>query len=236
MKKKTKVFSIYYYISAAAVIAGIVISSAFYFYSHRSVETTIASNSSGSKETKNKVKLKEMNSENKIKPEPVEYTGITTKKNNPIARQLIKKGTKNESSFNNYELAKIEKEPVLNIQESEVISTEVLPEKTMMDPLAINSEEKNISPVVKPEIAPEQKNEYKSLKQLLVQKVKDKSGFKHNRSKNKVNGWEMLAVATKAFNKLTGRDIKLKENVNNDGEVYAYTISADKFEFSRRVK
>jgi len=52
----------------------------------------------------------------------------------------------------------------------------------------------------------------------------------------KINGWDLADVGIEGFNKISQNEFDLKKEKAEDGTVQSYTFTANKFEFSRKLK
>lgn len=74
-------------------------------------------------------------------------------------------------------------------------------------------------------------NEYLSLRELAVEKLKQKTldeasleAQKKSGRDKRFNGWDFAQIVTRGVSKLIGKNVELKPSYNNDGDVVAYAL------------
>jgi len=74
-------------------------------------------------------------------------------------------------------------------------------------------------------------SEFLSLKEVVAQKLKEKTldeeslaVQKQNGRSKKFTGWDLAQIATRGISKITGRDVEVKPTYNDDGDVTAYAF------------
>jgi hypothetical protein len=83
-------------------------------------------------------------------------------------------------------------------------------------------------------------DDYMSLKEMAVAKIKEKTmdesvidRQKKNGKMKKMSGWDLAQIVAKGISKLTGKDVNVEPTYNDAGDVTAYALNAGKLGFSR---
>jgi hypothetical protein len=84
--------------------------------------------------------------------------------------------------------------------------------------------------------------QYASLRELAAEKIKEKlldentiAIQKKNGQAKKINGWDIAQIVTKGISKLSGRQIELKPNYSENGNITSYAFSAGEFKISKKL-
>ncbi len=83
-------------------------------------------------------------------------------------------------------------------------------------------------------------DDYMSLKEMAVAKIKEKTmdetvldNQKKNGKMKKMSGWDLAQIVAKGISKITGKDVNVEPTYNDAGDVVAYALNAGKLSFSK---
>ena len=237
-KKSSNVIPLYYYVAAAASV--ILLTGIFFLFKNTtSVEPIEMATTHALPE-----KITNGESTEAIASAPF-GTNETAKKSKARENLNITKENKNAttaslSAIGNAAIINFVKEDsiLLNKQknESPVLSLETpvqeLAVEKIKQPATINSLQE---PVIK---VPQ----YASLRELAAEKIKEKlldentiAIQKKTGQAKKINGWDIAQIVTKGISKLSGRQIELKPNYSENGNITSYAFSAGEFKISKKL-
>lgn len=121
---------------------------------------------------------------------------------------------KNEIAPKNEVIVKIE-EPKVNNEQPVVIAENKNPTTNNQQPTTNN----------------QQPTEFLSLKEVVAQKLKEKTldeeslvAQKQNGRSKKFTGWDFAQIVTRGISKVTGRNVEVKPTYNDEGDVTAYAL------------
>ena len=152
-------------------------------------------------------------------------------------------------SFHDFRCDWFEKESIIvpskleNLPENAIANnTTVLPEteqKTIQEQSVENSLAlKNTTTFSLTESA--KPDDYMSLKEMAVAKIKEKTmdetaldKQKKNGRMKKMSGWDLAQIVANGISKITGKDVNVEPTYNDAGDVTAYALNAGKLGFSR---
>lgn len=84
--------------------------------------------------------------------------------------------------------------------------------------------------------------QYASLRELATEKIKEKlldddivAIQKKTGQTKKMNGWDIAQIVTKGISKVSGRQLELKPNYNENGSITSYAFSAGEFKISKKL-
>ena len=235
-RKERKVIPIFYYIATAAAVLLLV---GLYFLNN---------NNNGQQFSEKKA--------NVITNPVANNTGVKlTNKSNTKESNIVTPSKTNTPRVPNKQLARINKvnkenklpvspvnnSPVLinnqesNMENKELIAENKEPQNKKDEPVAENKEStsKNTEPATS-------KEEYLTLKEMAVAKIKETTMDKKSLDEEKkagrlkrFSGWDLAKVAAKGINTLTGSNVKVEPKYNENGDVEAYAVAAGGFAISR---
>ena len=228
-RKERKIVPLFYYVAAAASIA-LLIGLFFIFNGNKNNEQNFADKTNGEK-----IPPIENNNPNAVvkNNQPIENSSIapnqvaTIVKNNKV--KIVRKENSNEPPV-------IVNEQPLNIAENKPENkNEIAPEN---NPIA-KIEEPKTNKVEAPVFAKVENKqpttntptEFLSLKEVVAQKLKEKTldeeslaVQKQNGRSKRFTGWDFAQIATRGISKVTGRDVEVKPTYNDEGDVTAYAL------------
>lgn len=228
-RKERRIVPFFYYVAAAASIALLI--GLFFIYNNNTSEQNFADKTN---ETKT-VPVENNNSNVVVKNnQPIESNVITP---NQIA-SVVKNNSIKIVSKDSPKVAPtiVNEQPIINIAENKKENKiEVAPENNSV----VKIEEPKINdeqPIAKvenkqPAAINQQPNEFLSLKEVVAQKLKEKTldeetlavQKKNGRSK-RFTGWDVAQIVTRGISKVTGRDVEVKPTYNDAGDVTAYAL------------
>ena len=100
-----------------------------------------------------------------------------------------------------------------------------------------NNQEQKISKA----LSGSSENEFLSIKELMVVKFKkavnsEEATGPGNENNRKLSFWNLADMVAGGISKLTGKTWKVNKKYNETGDVSAFAVISDKFEFSRKIK
>lgn len=124
--------------------------------------------------------------------------------------------------------------PVKNellVPNSETAVADITAEKTNQPSAIIALQEPSI-----------QMPQYATLRELATEKIKEKlldddivAIQKKTGQTKKMNGWDIAQIVTKGISKVSGRQLELKPNYNENGSITSYAFSAGEFKISKKL-
>ena len=228
-RKERKIIPFYFYVAAAASVA-LLIGLFFMFNNTKNNEQTFADKTNGEK-----IAPIENNNTNAVvkNNQPIENNVIAP---NQVASVVKNKKVKIVRKENSNEPPVIVNEQPLNIAENKPENkNEIAPEN---NPIA-KTEEPKTNKVEAPVFAKVENKqpttntptEFLSLKEVVAQKLKEKTldeeslaVQKQNGRSKRFTGWDFAQIATRGISKVTGRDVEVKPTYNDEGDVTAYAL------------
>jgi len=229
-RKKRKIVPFFYYVAAAASVALVL----FFFYNNgKTTEQNFANN-------------------DKIKTIPTENnTTDRVVKNNEVINTNVVAPVQIASVVKNYNVKTVRKDtsktaPVIanehpiNISENKNENkNEIAPENNSivkMEEPQVNNEQPTNPVIISKSLRAEsrsdnQPTEFLSLKEVVAQKLKEKTLDdesvaiqKKNGRVKRFTGWDLAQIVSREISKITGRNVEVKPTYNDDGDVTAYAL------------
>ncbi|MBL7884920.1 MAG: hypothetical protein JNL69_12680, partial [Bacteroidia bacterium] len=229
-----KVIPFYYYFSSAVAAAILVILGLIYLFNQATLPVQELAKNTVVNET---IKPLAKTIENKVVQEKTPSILANTTNTSPN-KEKSKKIKSNDYS----DLVKEPKnEIVASVQEAhfKTIDSLSLPSADKKNELGVivpdgNTQARNFKTEEK------KSNEYYSLKEMAVVKLKQKTleeqaieEQKKQGRLNKFNFWDLAQVVAKGINRLTNSDVSVNPEYNDSGELTAYAFNAGKLGFSK---
>ena len=237
-----KVVPLYYYMAAAAAI--LLLFGLFFVFNANK----------GEQFAKNNVPTTSKQVATNVIPESADKTNTIDPKNNTLnvprvpSALVVKKSTNKHvnqnnslpvaTTNNNSENHKKEEHPTIN----EVQNNSIIPEIKNQEPI-VNKEQTTTdsNPIAKVEKRKEEnENEFLSLKEIAVKKLKENTldentleAEKKSGRLKKLSGWDLARVVAKGISKVTGSKVKVEPKYNDKGDLTAYALGAGSFEITR---
>ena len=226
-RKERKTIPLFYYVAAAASIA-LLIGLFFIFNGNKNNEENFADKTN---ETKS-VPVENNNSNAVVENNQViENNVITPNQVASIVKNNSIKIVRKDSSKNTPVI--VNEQPVINIAENKKENKiEVAPENNSIVKIEESpKKEQPTNSVTLSVVEGQQPSEFLSLKEVVAQKLKEKTlddeslavQKKNGRSK-RFTGWDLAQIVTKGISKVTGRDVEVKPTYNDAGDVTAYAL------------
>ncbi|MEI6489771.1 MAG: hypothetical protein WCP52_12460 [Bacteroidota bacterium] len=238
-RKERRVIPLFYYMATAAAV---LLLFGLYFLNHSKTEEEIAATKTPvTKHVKvaSAVKTTEK-TEQLTAPMAKAKKEINTKENNTLAKHNVKSKNLNapippveitkepmEQKPNSVDALVNNNEPMIKKEEPEVHVSEPILKRT--EP-ALTKQETTI----------ESQNDYLTLKEIAVAKLKettlDKTSLEEEKKAGRLktlSGWDLARAAAKGINTLTGSNLKLNPKYNDKGDVTAYAFEAGSFAITR---
>ncbi len=226
-RKERKVIPLFYYVAAAASIA-LLIGLFFIFTGNKNNEPSFAD--------KKLLPIENTTTTNEVvkNNQPIENNVIVP---NQVA-SVVKNNKMNTVTFikkDNPPLL-IKEQPEINIVKNEVqnkIEESPKNEVIVSNELPKINDEQPIAKVEnkQPTTNNQQPSEFLSLKEVVAQKLKEKTldeeslaVQKQNGRSKRFTGWDLAQIVTKGISKVTGRDVEVKPTYNDNGDVTAYAL------------
>lgn len=229
-RKERRIIPFFYYVAAAASVA-LLIGLFFIYNGNKNNEPGFAD--------KKLLPIENTTTTNEAvkNNQPIESNVIVPTQVASIVKNNIIKTVRKDSSKTTTVI--VNEQPVINIAENKKENKiEIAPENSIVkiEEPKINNEQLtnpiNLSPSLRAESRSEnQPSEFLSLKEVVAQKLKEKTlddeslavQKKNGRSK-RFTGWDLAQIVTKGISKVTGRDVEVKPTYNEEGDVTAYAL------------
>ncbi len=242
-RKERRVIPLYYYMAAAAAI--VLLFGLFFIFNSNKGEEFAKNNF-----PKNTIQVP-VNVAPQLADKAITYETKNANVPKAVASSLVKQSKRKQSNTANIDVAskndseKQNKEqfPVTNINEVPIEKEQPIAENNSLT----NSVNGNQEPIAKSQEPASDighrtsdPNEYLSLKEIAVKKLKESTldektleAEKKSGRLKKFSGWDLAKVVAKGINKVTGSDVKVEPKYNDEGEVTAYALGAGSFEIAR---
>ncbi len=232
-RKERKVIPLYYYMDAAAAI--LLLIGLFFIFN----------NNKGEQFAKNNVPTKSNHVATNVPLESADKTNTIEPKNNNHSvpsnlSGLVAKKTKHiqENITNSITVEIVKNEPeIIKKEEPPIAETNALTSSATGNQEPIS---KNQEPASDIGLRTSDPNEFLSLKEIAVKKLKENTldentleAEKKSGRLKKFSGWDLAKLVAKGVSKVTGREVKVEPKYNDNGDVTAYALGAGGFELSR---
>ncbi len=234
--KNEKAIPLYYYLSAAAAI--LLLFGLFFLFNNNETQPKLAEVATEmEKNTPNSIE-KPIKTANKVEKKLEQAIGIAAF---VVKKEKLKKKIKFSKNSQATAPVEVQNLSITIIDENKEplgIDKDLL--LIELDNLVLPTINSEIIAQVEMKKETEKSTEFISVRDLAVEKIKEKlmdknaivAEKKSGRLK-KINGWDIAQVFTSGISRLTGRDIELKPYYDEEGTVTAYALCAGEFQISR---
>jgi len=245
--KERKIIPFYFYVAAAASIA-LLIGLFFIFNGNKNNEQNFADKTNGEKTAP----FENNNSNVPVKNnQPIENNIIAPNQVAAVVKNNKVKGVRKDSSKAAPVI--VNEQPVNIAENKNENKNEIAPENNSIvkidepkvnneQPIAIAENKKpanNQQPRLPDGQATTNTTEFLSLKEVVAQKLKEKTLDEESLAVQKQNGrvkrftgWDLAQIVTRGISKVTGRNVEVKPTYNDEGDITAYALG-DGFQVSR---